>query len=112
MYYKNNVQTVYSELKSYYSNLYQNQTTINSLKELTINIPTKIVLGDQTISQNICNENEECKIKNQHNDNYLKLIKNYCTSDNCELKIAENSGYYVPLDRLDIIISMIYNFLK
>ncbi|OUM62213.1 hypothetical protein PIROE2DRAFT_11580 [Piromyces sp. E2] len=104
--------TVYSELNSYNSDLNQSKETIETLKELMKDIPTKIIIGDQTVSHNHCkNDDTECIIKDSHNNNYLSLIKKYCDWDKCELKIAENSGYYVPLERLDIVINMIYNFI-
>ncbi|ORX42975.1 hypothetical protein BCR36DRAFT_415823 [Piromyces finnis] len=107
--------TVYSEIENYNTLLNQNNESLNSLKELVYDIPIKIILGDQTINQNSCIEGvegDECRIKNNHNINYFNLVNDFCEWDNCDIKIAENSGYYVPLERLDIIITMIYDFIQ
>jgi len=87
-------------------------------QEILERIPTKIIIGEQTTTtgQSFCHGrqgivNGECVRKTECNEEYLKQVQTFCHWENCTVKIAENSSAYVPLDRLDIVISDIYSMI-
>ncbi|ORY69391.1 hypothetical protein LY90DRAFT_504238 [Neocallimastix californiae] len=108
--------TVYSELTSYKNNILNlNQSSsIENLKENIKDIPVRVIVGDRVLAANECNKMfyDTCDIKSKCNSNYKQLIESFCDWENCELRIADNCEHYVPLERLDMVITSIYNFLK
>lgn len=92
-----------------------NQSSLDILKSDIKDIPTKIIVGDRVLAKNICSKHmryKHCGTRSQCNNNYKVFINNFCDWENCELVIAENCEHYVPLERYDIIVTMIYNFLN